>query len=49
MPPIAALNPEVEPELEEVVRKALARDSIDRFQRAADLQDALAQYLFSRA
>ena len=48
VPSIAALNPEVEPELEAVVRKALARDPNDRYQNAADLGDALAQYLFSR-
>jgi serine/threonine-protein kinase len=48
VPSIAALNPEVEPELEAVVRKALAKDVEDRYQSAADLGDALAQYLFSR-
>ena len=48
IPSIAALNPEVEGELEQVVRKALARDPDERYQSAADLNDALAQYLFSR-
>jgi serine/threonine-protein kinase len=48
VPSIAALNPEVEPELEAVVRKSLAKDPNDRYQSAADLGDALAQYLFSR-
>src|SRR5690606_21635885 len=48
VPSIAAFNPEVEPELEAVVRKALAKDVDDRYQSAADLADALAQYLFSR-
>jgi eukaryotic-like serine/threonine-protein kinase len=48
VPSIQALNPEIEPELEQVVRKALARDPEDRYQHAADLGDALAQYLFSR-
>lgn len=48
VPSIAALNPEVEPELENIVRKALAKDANDRYQNAADLADALAQYLFSR-
>jgi eukaryotic-like serine/threonine-protein kinase len=48
VPSIAALNPEVEPELEAVVRKALARDPDERYQSAADLGDALAQFLFSR-
>ena len=48
VPSIAALNPEIEPELEAVVRKALARDPDERYQSAADIGDALAQYLFSR-
>jgi serine/threonine-protein kinase len=48
VPSIAALNPEVEPELEGVVRKALAKEVADRYESAADLGDALAQYLFSR-
>jgi serine/threonine-protein kinase len=48
VPSIAALNPEIEAELEQVVRKALARDPDERYQSAADLADALAQFLFSR-
>src|SRR3954470_5474532 len=48
IPPIAPQNPEVEPEIEEVCRKALARRADDRFQSATDLQDALAHYLFLR-
>ena len=48
IPSVAALNPEVDPELEAVVRKSLARDPDDRYQEAADLGDALSQYLFSR-
>ena len=48
IPSLRELNPEVEPQLEGVVRKALARDVVDRYQSAADLQEALAQYLFSR-
>jgi eukaryotic-like serine/threonine-protein kinase len=48
IPSLAALNPDVEPELEAVVRKSLAREPNDRYQEAADLGDALAQYLFSR-
>ncbi len=47
IPSIAALNSEIQPELEQVVRKALAREPDDRYQNAADLGDALAQYLFS--
>jgi eukaryotic-like serine/threonine-protein kinase len=48
IPSIAALNPDVEPELEGIVRKALARDPAERFYHAADLVDALTQFLFSR-
>jgi eukaryotic-like serine/threonine-protein kinase len=48
VPSIAAINAEIEPELEAVVRKALAKDVEDRYQSANDLGDALAQYLFSR-
>jgi eukaryotic-like serine/threonine-protein kinase len=48
VPSIAALNPDIEPELEQIVRKALARERDDRYQHAADLADSLAQYLFSR-
>jgi serine/threonine-protein kinase len=48
IPPISQQNPEVEPEFEEIVRKALARRVEDRFQTATDLQDALAHYWFSR-
>jgi serine/threonine-protein kinase len=47
VPSIAALNPEVEPELEAIVRKSLAREPNDRYQSAADLGEALSQYLFS--
>ncbi|MGE3766568.1 MAG: serine/threonine protein kinase [Kofleriaceae bacterium] len=48
VPSMQQHNPEIEQELEQVVRKALARDPDDRYQNAADLGDALAQYLFSR-
>ncbi len=48
VPSISALNPEVEAELEQVVRKSLAKDPDERYQSANDLGDALAQYLFSR-
>ncbi len=48
IPSIAQHNPEIEPEIEQVVRKALARDPDERYASAADLGEALAQYLFSR-
>ena len=41
IPSIIALNPNVDPELEAIVRKALARDRDERYQSAADLGDAL--------
>jgi serine/threonine-protein kinase len=47
VPSLAALNSDIESELEQVVRKALARDPEERYQNANDLGDALAQYLFS--
>lgn len=47
IPPIGPQNPDVKPELEAIVRKALAKDPEQRFQRADDLGDALAQYLFA--
>jgi serine/threonine-protein kinase len=48
IPPIKPQNQQVEPELEDVVRKALAKRKEDRFQSATDIQDALAQYSYSR-
>ena len=48
VPPIKPQNPQVEPELEDIVRKSLSRRKEDRFQSATDLQDALAQYSYSR-
>jgi eukaryotic-like serine/threonine-protein kinase len=48
IPSLTAINPEIEGELEAVVRKALAKEPDDRYANAADLGDALAQYLFSR-
>jgi serine/threonine-protein kinase len=46
VPSIGALNPEIDTELEGIVRKALAKEVDDRFQSASDLGEALAQYLF---
>ena len=48
VPSLTAQNPEITPELEAIVRKALHKDASQRFQRAEDLGDAIAQYLFSR-
>jgi len=48
IPPIKAQNPDVEQELEDMVRKTLARNKEDRYQTANDLQDALAHYSYSR-
>src|SRR6266700_1970266 len=48
IPPLRPQNPQVEPELEDVVRKALARRVDDRYASALDLQDALAHYSYSR-
>jgi serine/threonine protein kinase len=48
VPPIKPQNPQVEPELEDIVRKSLSRRKEDRYQSATDLQDALAQYSYSR-
>lgn len=48
VPPIAQQNVEVTAELEQIVRKALARDLNQRYQTAGDLQEALAQYLFAQ-
>ena len=46
IPSLIDLNPKVTPELEQVVLRALARDPDDRFQHAADMQEALAHVLF---
>ena len=48
VPAIAAKNPGVEPELEAIVRKALAQAPRDRYRSTAVLGDALAQYLAGR-
>lgn len=48
VPAISPQNQEVDGELEDIVRKALARDPTHRYQRADDLGDAMAQYLFSK-
>ena len=49
IPPIKPQNPEVEPELEDIVRKALAQAQRAIATRTRPTsQDALAQYLYSR-
>ena len=48
IPSMQQHNPEIEQEIDQVVRKALAKDPDERYQNAADLGDALAQFLFSR-
>ncbi|HEX5062802.1 MAG TPA: serine/threonine-protein kinase [Kofleriaceae bacterium] len=46
VPSITALNPKVDPELDAIVRKALARHPENRTASAADFADELAQHLF---
>jgi serine/threonine-protein kinase len=48
VPSLTALNPQVTPDLEEIIRTGLARDVDSRYQSARDFGDALAQYLFTR-
>ena len=48
VPSLVALNPNVDPALDKIVRKALARDREQRFQSAADFGDELSHFLFSR-
>jgi len=49
VPSLTALNPDVPLELDRIVHKALARDPALRFQHSYELQDSLAQFLFSRS
>ena len=46
VPSITERNPEVKPELERIVRKALARSPMDRFQSCNELADALTGHQF---
>jgi serine/threonine-protein kinase len=46
VPSLPALDPNISPELDAIVRKALARDRGARFQTAAEYGDALAGFLF---
>ena len=47
VPSISRLNPEVDAELEQVLNKALTRETDQRYQSASEFADALAGYLFS--
>jgi serine/threonine protein kinase len=49
VPSIAAQNPEVTPELETIIRRALARDVEHRYQSASDMADDMLGFLFSRS
>lgn len=46
IPSLSRLNPEVDPEFEEVLLKSLTSDPDERYQSARDFGDALAGYLF---
>ncbi len=48
IPSIIAINPNVDPALDAIVRKALARERDKRYPTAADLADDLVGYLFSK-
>ena len=47
VPSLTALNPNIDAELDGIVRTALARDPDKRYASCADLGDALAHYLFA--
>jgi serine/threonine protein kinase len=46
VPSLTALNPKIHPELDGIVRRALARDPVQRTPSAADFADELAHHLF---
>ena len=48
VPSMRAINPDIPEELENVIRKALARDVTERFQTANEFADELLAILFSR-
>ncbi|MCK5800616.1 MAG: serine/threonine protein kinase, partial [Deltaproteobacteria bacterium] len=48
VPSLATINPQIPPELDQIVHKSLARDANQRYQHAYEFQDALAQFLFAR-
>ncbi len=47
VPPLQELNPDVPEELEQVIRKALAREVEDRYQWPSDLQEDLMRFLLA--
>jgi len=49
IPSITKQNPDVTPELDRILLKALARDPADRYQHAHDFADDLLAFLFSRS
>ena len=48
VPSVSSINKAVPPELERIINKALARDVDERFQWAAEMQEALQAFLLSR-
>jgi serine/threonine-protein kinase len=46
VPSLVGVHPEVDPQIESLILKALARDPDDRFPTAREFGDALASYLF---
>ncbi|MBL9020167.1 MAG: hypothetical protein JNL83_38635, partial [Myxococcales bacterium] len=48
IPSPSQFNPEVPPEVDEIVRKALTRDPEKRWQRAGDMRDAIGQVAAGR-
>ncbi|MBX7084437.1 MAG: serine/threonine protein kinase [Nannocystaceae bacterium] len=49
VPSISARNPDVPPELERIIRRALSRELDTRYQTASDFADDLLGFLFSRS
>lgn len=49
VPDMRPINPDVPPELEKIIRRALARDIEARYQHASDFADDLLGFLFSRS
>lgn len=49
VPSLQGRNPDVAPELERIIRRALAKDPAQRYQRASDFADDLLGFLFSRS